>query len=121
MPVERSADFLSRYRKTPLVNRWLHSQEEDTATELVYRPAGFSFPAVTGRSGFELQPDGTVIWLGTGTEDAAGAENGIWVLEEGRPPTLIFERPSGTRRSMQIVSVDEEKLVVREAAGQSGE
>jgi hypothetical protein len=47
-----------------LHKRWLHSYEEDTETEAVYRPESYAFPPSRGpRPGFELRPDGSCILL----------------------------------------------------------
>src|SRR5260370_746002 len=40
-----------------LQRRWMHSREEDTATEMVFRPASYHFPPARGRTGFALGPD----------------------------------------------------------------
>ncbi len=39
--------------RSRLCQRWIHSHEEDTDTEMVYRPADFAFPPSRGRTGFE--------------------------------------------------------------------
>lgn len=54
-----------------LCRTWLHSYEEDTETELEYRPEtpeNFAFPPSRGRTGFTFLPNGnrrraTAPWL----------------------------------------------------------
>ena len=41
-----------------LQRAWVHSHEEDTGAEMVFRPAGYSFPRSRGRRSFELTPGG---------------------------------------------------------------
>ena len=53
----------------PLLQHWIHSHEEDTDTEMVFRPASFNFPPARGRKGFELSPDGTLIDYRIGPTD----------------------------------------------------
>jgi hypothetical protein len=52
-----------------LHRRWLHSREEDTGDEMVFRPESYDFPPARGRTGFELSPDGSVLDLGVGPTD----------------------------------------------------
>ena len=44
-----------------LQGRWVHSHEEDTDDEIVYRSAasGYDFPRSRGREALELHPDGS--------------------------------------------------------------
>ncbi len=48
-------------RQQILTRHWVHSHEEDTATQTVFRPATYDFPLSRGRRSFELRPDGTVL------------------------------------------------------------
>ena len=42
-----------------LIGSWVHSHEEDTATEQVFRRAHYAFPPSRGREALELRSDGT--------------------------------------------------------------
>ena len=49
-----------------LYQHWVHSHEEDTNTEIVFRPATYNFPRSRGRRSFELKTDGILVegaWL----------------------------------------------------------
>jgi hypothetical protein len=96
-----------------LCQQWMHSHEEDTGTEMVFRPASFAFPRSRGRSGFTLQPDGGLIEIGIGPTDRRQESQGAWKLEE--KGTLVFygEARRKPKRTMKIVSVDKDRLVVR--------
>ncbi len=65
-----------------LCQRWIHSHEEDTATEMVFRPATFPFPRSRGRISFDLRRDGTLIGRGIGPTDRRTQETGRWRLTE---------------------------------------
>ncbi len=83
----------------------MHSHEEDTETESVFRPASYAFPPARGRRGFELKPDGSLTEYGIGPTDRRTQTPGTWKLD-GDALRL------GTR-TLKIVSVDRQRLVVR--------
>ena len=92
-----------------VVGHWVHSREEDTPTETVFRPSTFAFPLSRGRKGFELRPDGSMTDFGIGPTDRRQAAQGKWSLDEEGVLTLEAK----DRRSLAIVSADKDKLVVR--------
>ena len=51
--------------RTRLAGRWVHSHEEDTVAEIVFRSAnsGYAFPPSRGREALNLHADGS--WEGT--------------------------------------------------------
>ena len=55
-----------------LCQHWVHSHEEDTETEMVFRPASHPFPRSRGRRSFELRPDGTFVEGPSGAERLGG-------------------------------------------------
>ena len=42
-----------------LAGRWVHSHEEDTGDEMVFRSADYAFPPSRGRESIELRADGS--------------------------------------------------------------
>ncbi len=94
-----------------LRRRWIHSHEEDTDKEMVFRPAAFKFPPSRGRRSFELKPDGTLVEGRIGPTDRPLETQGTWKLEDDNRLVLRPE-PSKTPRVMQIASVDEDRLVI---------
>jgi hypothetical protein len=88
-----------------LRQHWVHSHEEDTDTEMVFRPASYKFPPARGRKGFELKPDGTLVDYGIGPTDRRTRSKGKWKLEGDEL------RLGG--RAMKVVDVDRERLLVR--------
>ena len=95
-----------------LQERWLHSHEEDTPTEMVFRPASFHFAPSRGRMGFELKPDKTVIDIGIAPTDGPQESSGRWKLVGKQ---LVFSKSPDTppHRSFEIVSASSDRLVVK--------
>jgi hypothetical protein len=95
-------------RKT-LERRWVHSHEDDTEREIVFRPADYRFPPSRGRRSFELGADGTLVEQGPGPADAPFESRGTWTLEGNE---LILRGPAGAE-VLHVASVDDDRLVVR--------
>lgn len=105
MTREPNAELLHR--------RWTHSHEEDPAGATVFRPAEYSFPPSRGRVSYELAPDGTLLEAGIGPTDRPTSDVGAWSLEDdGR--TLVLRVSGHEPRKMEILSLDEDRLVVTE-------
>ena len=93
-----------------LRRRWVHSHEEDTDREMVFRPAAFEFPPSRGRRSFELKPDGVLLEGGIGPTDRPLETQGSWELQGD---SLVLRRgTSETPRVMRIASVEDDRLVV---------
>jgi hypothetical protein len=95
-----------------LRKRWLHSHEEDSDTEMVFRPASFKFPPSRGRAGFDMKANNTFVEIGIAPADGPQESPGTWKLVDNR---LELYKPSSSApaRTLQIVSVDKNRLVVR--------
>jgi hypothetical protein len=88
---------------------WKRVQEEEGDGDLVFRPADAKLPPARGRQGFSLASDGTMQKLGIGRDDRTSFAPGTWRIE-GRTLTL---RPFGGDEVYEIVSVDEDRMVLR--------
>ena len=91
-----------------LQGRWVHSHEEDTADELVFRSAdsGYAFPRSRGREALELRPDGSYAGIVPGPADRPEpAGEGEWTVQGD---TLMLGD-----RSLRIASAEEGVLRVR--------
>ncbi len=66
-----------------LAGRWVHSHEEDSGDEMVFRPADYAFPPSRGREAIELHPDGSYTGSVPGPVDKPEATEGEWSLEDG--------------------------------------
>jgi hypothetical protein len=95
-----------------LSNRWIHSHEEDTDSEMVFRSASFNFPRSRGRAGFELRPDQSLVEIQPGAADRPEETDGRWELQSGKK-LLFFKRGSAQpTRALKIVSADNDRLVI---------
>jgi hypothetical protein len=103
----------SRMNRELLHQPWVHAHEEDTPTEAVYRPASYPLPRSRGRTGFELRPDGTVTHVGIGPTDIPEQTAGSWELEEDDIPTVRIRLHTGETQALPILSVENDRLVVR--------
>jgi lipocalin-like protein len=94
-----------------LHRRWVHSHEEDTGADQVFRPASYSFPPSRGRSAFDLHPDGSYGDSGPGPTDKPEQRgDGTWKLEGDK---LELHAGDGTTRVLKIESASPDRLVVR--------
>ncbi|MHC4955549.1 MAG: hypothetical protein ACYTGZ_16990 [Planctomycetota bacterium] len=91
--------------------RWLHSHEEDTDTEMVFRPSTHDFPPSRGRFGFDLRADGTYTDIGIAPADGTIESDGTWSLD-GDELTLARGAHPQKRRRLRVVSCDANRLVV---------
>jgi hypothetical protein len=101
-----------RERDTERILRrcWVHSHEEDSDEEMVFRPAAYELPPSRGRRSFELKPDGILAEGGIGPTDRPMETQGTWELRDDR--LLLRRDPSETPRVMRIASVADDRLVV---------
>jgi hypothetical protein len=99
------------YEKHLLQGRWVHSNEEDTDDEMVFRPADRPLPPSRGRTSLEFRGDGTYVESAPGPVDVPEHSTGSWSLEGGR---LVLEaegnRPS---RELEITGAEDDRLTIR--------
>ncbi len=95
-----------------LEGRWLHSHEEDTDDELVFRSAssGYEFPRSRGREALELRTDGSCVGTVPGPADAPESRPGRWALQDGNKLVL-------PGRVLEIRSAESDVLRVRRQTG----
>jgi hypothetical protein len=96
-----------------LPGKWVHSHEEDTDTEMVFRRATFRFPLSRGRRSFELKTDGSLVEIGIGPTDRPRENRGTWKLEDSEKLIFNFDSQSVPGRAMQIAFVDKDKLILK--------
>jgi hypothetical protein len=95
-----------------LPQHWVHSHEEDTGTEMVFRPASFAFPRSRGRSSMALKPGGELVEFGIGPTDRPQENQGTWKLEDDGTLSIYEKGKKKPKRTLKIVSLDKERLVV---------
>ena len=96
-----------------LRGKWVHSHEEDTAGEMVFRPETYSFPPSRGRRSFELRPDGSMIDHGIGPDDRPTSRSGSWDIKDTNELELRPADPTARSSTLQILRADPDKLVVK--------
>jgi len=96
-----------------LQQRWMHSREEDTAAQMIFRPASYDFPPARGRTGFELRPDQSLVEIGIGPTDRVEESPGSWKLDQGNQLLFYSKSSPEPTRVMQIVSVDKDRMVIK--------
>ncbi|HSJ16903.1 MAG TPA: hypothetical protein VK920_02270 [Solirubrobacterales bacterium] len=104
---------MASVRRECLLRRWVHAHEEDTGSSMVFRPAEHELPPSRGRMAFELRPDGTFAESGLGPADVPEQAAGTWGLEKDDTIVLSAGAAAGVPRVMEIVSCDDERLVVK--------
>ena len=95
-----------------LQKRWIHSHEEDSDTEMVFRPASFKFPPSRGRAGFDLKRNQSYIDIGIAPADGPVESTGTWKLQDNQLQLFKPSSPAPSR-TLSIVTVDKDRLVVR--------
>jgi hypothetical protein len=97
-----------------LIGTWLHSREEDTPTQSVYRPVNFDFPpARVSRPGYELKADGSCTLLGGSAHDGWSRERCTWELRPGDPAEITLTLPTGRREVLRVLSADQQRLLIQ--------
>jgi hypothetical protein len=109
---ERVGFFMKTIAPQILQKRWLHSHEEDTADKMVFRPEAFAFPRSRGRTGFDLRPDHSAVEINVAAGDGPQVREGKWQLNPDGTLAVWGASENKPRRIFQIISVDEDRLVV---------
>lgn len=103
---------MSTYSEEALLGEWVHSHEEDTEDEMVFRPATYEFPLSRGRISFDLLPGGIYVESSPGPVDLPVETRGHWALEGNR---LILEGEGDQPGyAWEIAAVEGDRLVVKE-------
>jgi len=99
--------------KDALQQRWIHSHEEDTDTEKVFRPASYKFPPSRGRVSFEIKPNGVLMEGTIGPTDRLEETEGTWKLENDDILFFLPKVSSKPTRVIRIVSLRKNRLTVK--------
>jgi hypothetical protein len=96
-----------------LHQHWIHSHEEDTGDDMVYRPEAFHFPPSRGRSGFELKPDQSLVETGIAPADGPLISRGTWSLDTANRLSFYADSSAKPVRVVKIVAASKDRLVVK--------
>jgi hypothetical protein len=98
-------------RADAVVGHWVHSHEEDTDAEMVYRPASYSFPPSRGRTSFELRDDGSYVERSPGPVDVPVESKGSWSLEGDR--LLLGADGDDPGHAWEVSAVEGDRLILK--------
>ncbi len=102
---------MTSYREALLKGRWVHSHEEDTDDEMVFRQEGHPFPPSRGRTSFELRPDGTYVETSPGPVDVPVESTGSWSLDGDR--LLLGAAGERSGHAWEITNAEADRLTVK--------
>ena len=95
-----------------LHGRWVHAREEDTATEQVYRPAGFPLPPSRGRAGLQFNEDGTFKRIGIGATDISSVKDGAWQIDHANADQVHVE-VDGQLQLLEIQDLKQDRMTIK--------
>lgn len=101
---------MARHDEEAVQGHWVHSHEEDTEDEMVFRPATYGFPPSRGRTSFELRPDGTYVESSPGPVDVPEESRGQWALEDDR--LLLAAEGDRPGHAWELATVEPDRLAV---------
>jgi hypothetical protein len=97
------------FRRLP--GKWVHSFEEDTDEDMVYRPGEFSFPRARGRASMDLKENGEIVDFLIGRNDVPGPATGQWQLAGEK--IIINYHDDDNSRTYAIKEITDDKLVLK--------
>lgn len=92
-----------------LFQHWIHSFEESSALQTVYRPVTYSFAPARGRDGFEIREDGIFISHPIAPGDGNMTIEEKWVLHDHE----LVVTGRGNNQRYKLVSVTKDRLVLQ--------
>lgn len=101
---------MAEFNRNALLGAWVHSFEEDTSEESVYRPKGYPLVRARGRREFQLHADGKVIDNSPGRDDLPAPVTGEWNLENSQVSINYLD---GSGEQLSVKEVTPERLVIR--------
>ena len=102
---------MAAHREDALHGSWVHSHEEDTDGEMVFRPPTHQFPPSRGRISFELRADGTYVESSPGAVDLPEESSGSWSLEGDR--LVLGAEGDRSGHAWEIKAAEGDRLVVK--------
>ena len=97
--------------KKALFQEWVHSKEEDTEDESIYRPADYDFPlSRQPRESFSLASDGSLTKDELAPDDRLKEQPGTWKLAKNQ---IAFYAGTKQLQKRVISSLENDKLVLK--------
>lgn len=95
---------------SPIVNHWIHSHEEDSASSRVYRPSSYDFPLSRGREQWDLRADRSAVHYAIAPADGHEKRVGTWAYSDGKQLSITL---STGNYYYEVEHVDSTRLVMR--------
>lgn len=92
---------------------WVHSHEEDTESEMVFRPSDREFPLSRGRRQLTLHADGTFTESAPGPTDQPEEAGGSWDLDDLERLVLSRGEAGEQPETLSLAAAEGDRLVVR--------
>ena len=100
-----------KFNKNSLFGEWIHSHEEDTANEIVFRPSNYAFPLTrSARNIYHFAPDGMLIKGEPTASDSINKIEDKWDLKSDE--ISMYEDGKLINKKV-IASIDKNKLVLK--------
>ncbi len=96
--------------QSQLIGHWIHSHEEDSSNQLVFRHPDHAFPPSRGRAEYRLDSGGMLLNTRPGPTDRRESAEGSWSLEEDA--TLLLQPAGQSPQRFRVVSIEPDKLVL---------
>lgn len=104
---------MSKIKEDVLQGDWIHSMEEDTDDEIVFRPADYDFPlSRRPRQSMSLKPDGNLVQGDAAESDNLDETPGTWKLDDDRLQ-IQYDSDEKPNQTLKIASIDDGKLVLK--------
>ena len=84
-----------------LIQKWMHSYEEDTPGYEIYRPSSYDFPLGWSRKGMEFKKDGNFILYDIAPDDSRVEIQGNWELVNSKDMKISF--PSNKKEPYTLI------------------
>ncbi len=102
----------AKINKEDLHGEWVHSSEEDTPDETVFRPADYDFPLTRRpRETIELKADGKLVKGVATASDSVEEAQGNWELADNNK--IAFNTESEPHQTLEIALINKDKLVIK--------
>lgn len=93
-----------------IFKHWIHSHEEDTGEEIIYRPSSYDFPLSRSRTGFEIKENGEFIQYDIAPDDRIKQTNGNWKQIDDE---IQVNLTNGDQYNLKILSLEEGILKIK--------
>jgi hypothetical protein len=107
---------MDKNSKKTLQKHWIHSYEEDSESEKVFRPSDYKFAlSRRPREFFQLNQDGTLLSSDSFANDSPTFKSGNWAIEKD-DKLIIYPNEKKLKteaKELIIASIEKDKLILK--------